>query len=293
MSSASSAKKKSDTDKTYEVDADNSDNTKPTTTAAVAPFDAAKAKEHQEAWAKYLGVKVETENSIGMKLRVIPPGTFTMGSDDGYLRSRPLHQVTLTKPFMLGTHEFTQAQYQKMMGTNQSNLKRRNNPVEMVNYDDASEFCRRLSELRAEKSAGRVYRLPTEAEWEFACRAGTTTKHSFGIDESKIGDYAWVSGNSNKSTHPVGGKQPNAWGLYDMHGNVLEWCSDWYGDYSDRAVTDPTGAGTGSRRVGRGGSWALAPELCRSAYRHRGLPSSRNNFYGSFGFRVCLSPTGQ
>ena len=290
MSSASSAKKKSDTDKTYEVDADNSDNTKPTTTAAVAPFDAAKAKEHQEAWAKYLGVKVETENSIGMKLRVIPPGTFTMGSDDGYLRSRPLHQVTLTKPFMLGTHEVTQAQYQKVMGTNQSNLKGRNNPVEMVNYDDASEFCRRLSELRAEKSAGRVYRLPTEAEWEFACRAGTTTRYSFGDNESELGQHAWWNGNSGKRTHPVGIKLPNALGLFDLHGNVREWCQDRYESYPRGAVTDPTGAASGSNRVFRGGSWDGTAVLCRSAYRNGRLPSFR---FSNRGFRVSLSPSGK
>ncbi|MDB4532797.1 SUMF1/EgtB/PvdO family nonheme iron enzyme [bacterium] len=257
---------------------------------AKAPFDAATAKEHQEAWAKYLGVEVETENSIGMKLSVIPPGTFTIGSDDGRDNEKPRHQVTLTKPFMLGTYEVTQDQYQRVIGTNPSKFKGVNNPVEMVSWTDAVEFCRRLSALPAEKAAGRVYRLPTEAQWEYACRAGTTTKYSFGDDESDLGDYAWYNANSRSTTHPVGGKLPNALGLHDMHGNVFEWCQDWYGAYPDRAVTDPTGTRTGSARVSRGGSWYYTAGNCRSAHRFRFIPSYRNLDYG---FRVCLSPSGK
>ena len=159
-----------------------------------------------------------------------------------------------------------------------------------MSWEDAVEFCRKLSELPVEKEAGNVYRLPTEAEWEYACRAGTTTKYSLGDDDSELGTYAWFTENSGSKSHPVGGKLPNAWGLYDMHGNVWEWCQDWYGAYPDRAVTDPTGTRTGSIRVHRGGSWSHAAENCRSAYRGRGYPSSR---YDYSGFRVSLSPSGK
>ncbi|MDG2221300.1 MAG: formylglycine-generating enzyme family protein, partial [Rubripirellula sp.] len=165
------------------------------------------------------------------------------------------------------------------------------NPVETVSWEDAVEFCRKLSELPKEKAAGHVYRLPTEAEWEYACRAATTTKYSFGDDGSQLGEYAWLEGNADSKTHPVGEKNPNAWGLYDMHGNVFEWCQDWYGDYSSDMVTDPTGASAGSGRVIRGGCWSLSAEDCRSAIRDRDLPSYRYFFDG--GFRVACVPSGQ
>ena len=224
-------------------------------------------------------------NSIGMDLKLLPAGVFKMGDKDDE------HEVTLTKPFMLGIHEVTQAQYEQVMGVNTSKFKGANNPVEQVIWDEAVEFCRKLSALPVEKRAGRVYRLPTEAEWEYACRAGTTTAYSFGDNESELFKYAWNTGNSVSATHAVGGKQPNAWGLYDMHGNVWEWCQDRYGDYPRGSVTDPGGATSGSRRVVRGGSWYGPAELCRSAYRYGRGPSDRN--YGFCGFRVCLSPSGQ
>ena len=189
----------------------------------------------------------------------------------------------------MGVHEVTQAQYEKVMGVNPSEFKGTANPVETVNWDDAVEFCRKLSELPAEKAAGNVYRLPTEAEWEYACRAGTTTKYSFGDNAWDSGDYHWSSYNADDKTHPVGGKKPNAWGLYDMHGNVSEWCQDWYCDYPSGTVTDPTGFALGLDRVRRGGSWG-SPTAQLSAYRDRQLPSYRSN-YG--GFRVCLSPSGK
>ena len=249
---------------------------------AIAPFEAPQAKAYQEAWAKYLGLDVEMENSIGMKLRMIPAGTFTMGE------GTDAHEVTLTKPFKMGVHEVTQAQYEQVTGSNPSKFKGADNPVEQVTWDQAVEFCRKLSELPAEKAAGNVYRLPTEAEWAYACRAGTTTKFSFGDDDSELGDYAWYSENSAKKTHPVGSKLPNAWGLYDMHGNVFEWCQDWSDAYPSGAVTDPTAPASGSDRVLRGGSWNNSAEICRSAFRRRNAPSFRNY---SFGFRVCLSPS--
>jgi formylglycine-generating enzyme required for sulfatase activity len=137
-----------------------------------------------------------------------------------------------------------------------------------MNSETAIEFCRRLSELPEEKAAGHTYRLPTEAEWEYACRAGTTTKYSFGDSDSELGDYAWCGINRGRATHPVGGKKPNAWGLYDMHGNVGEWCQDWVKSYPSGSVTDPTGPSSGKYRVVRGGSWVAVSKICRSAFRN-------------------------
>jgi formylglycine-generating enzyme required for sulfatase activity len=230
----------------------------------------------------------ESADSIGMEFKLIPAGKLTMG--EGVLA----HEVTLAEPFKLGVHEVTQAQYEQVMGVNPSRSKGANNPVEMVSWEDAVEFCRRLSELPAEKAADNVYRLPTEAEWEYACRAGATTKFSFGDDESELEQYDWCYENSlensGSSTNPVGRKRPNAWGLYDMHGNVKEWCQDWYGDYPSGSVTDPSGATSGSDRVLRGGSWCDTAEFCRSADRFGYEPSIR---YDLWGFRVCLSPSGK
>ena len=212
-----------------------------------------------------------------------------MGDANGGSDETP-HEVTLTQSFQMGIHEVTQEQYEQVMGNNPSEFKGANNPVDSVSWEEALEFCRKLSELPAEKSAGRVYRLPTEAEWEYACRAGTTTKYSFGDDDSKLGDYAWIGGNSGRTTHPVGSKKPNAWGLYDMQGNVWEWCQDRYGYYPGQAVTNPSGPTSGSVRVNRGGSWYGTAGFCRSAHRYWYKPSFR---YDSFGFRVCLSLSGQ
>ncbi|MDA7492884.1 formylglycine-generating enzyme family protein [bacterium] len=229
----------------------------------------------------------ESATSIGMEFKLIPAGKFIMGDASSEDNETP-HEVTLTKPFKLGVYEVTQEQYEKVMGVNPSKSKGANNPVENVSWEDAIEFCRKLSELPAEKEAGNVYRLPSEAEWEYACRAGTTTKFSFGDDESELGDYAWYDDNSDRNTHPVGGKKPNAWGLYDMHGNVWEWCQDWYWDYPSGSVTDPRGP-RGSYRVLRGGSWYAPAEYCRSACRGRRGPSDRI----LHGFRVSLSPSGK
>ena len=231
----------------------------------------------------------ESADSIGMKFKLIPAGTFIMG-DARVNKDWTPHEVILTTSFKMGVHEVTQAQYEQVMGVNPSEFKGADNPVETLSWDDAVEFCRRLSALPAEKAAGNVYRLPTEAEWEYACRAGTTTKYSFGDDESELRDHAWCSENSDVQTHRVGSKKPNAWGLYDMHGNVFEWCQDRYGDYPSGSVTDPTGPAVGSGRVIRGGGWSYPAEDCRSADRGWDYPSIRD--YG-LGFRVCLSPSGQ
>jgi formylglycine-generating enzyme required for sulfatase activity len=232
------------------------------------------AKEDQPA----APTETASVNSIGMQFELIPAGKFKMGFG--------AHQVTLTKPFYLGVYEVTQEQYERVMGTNPSDFNGAKNPVEQVSWEDAVEFCRKLSALPEEKAAGHVYRLPTEAEWEYACRAGTTTKYSFGDDESQLGAYAWFRENSGDRTHPVGQKKPNAWGLYDMHGNVWEWCQDWYGDLPAGAVTDPTGPSTGSLRVLRGGSWNDFAGRCRSASRRRSSPSYR---FSHLGFRLARS----
>ena len=210
----------------------------------------------------------ESTNSIGMEFKLIPAGKFTMGQGD------ESHEVTLTEPFLMGVHEVTQAQYKQVMGSNPSGFKGADNPVETVLWKEAMEFCRKLSSLPDEKAEGNVYRLPTEAEWEYACRAGTTTTYSFGDNESELGDHAWYADNSGKKTHPVGGKQPNAWGLYDMHGNILEFCQKPSYGYPQLHVL-------------RGGGWyGNGGASCRSVSRHVVSPYARTSNYG---FRVILT----
>jgi formylglycine-generating enzyme required for sulfatase activity len=238
----------------------------------------------------------EITNSIGMKLVLIPKGTFTMGSpasELGRYQNEVQHQVSISRDYYLGATEVTQAQYEELMGENPSYFQGERvdgggarNPVELIFWDDAVEFCKRLSELPEEKKAGRIYRLPTEAEWEYACRAGSKTSYCFGEDTRLMEQYAWYSQNSNVQTHPVGEKKPNAWGLYDMHGNVWEWCSDRYGEYPKASVTDPLGYPQGYGRIFRGGCWSSSGLECRAAYRYWDFPSFRRDF---FGFRVALS----
>ena len=226
---------------------------------------------------------VQITNSIGMRLVLIPAGQFQMGSpesdSEAYSDQKPQHTVRITKPFYLGVTEVTQEQYERVMGTNPSNFKGVQLPVEKVSWEEAVEFCRKLS-----AKEGRTYRLPTEAEWEYACRAGSQTKWCFGDNGSMLGEYAWYDDNSANTTRPVGEKKPNAWGLYDMYGNVWEWCSDWYGAYQSTAVDDPTGAGAGLLRVDRGGGWGSDARGCRSADRHVGTPGDRSDYLG---FRVA------
>jgi formylglycine-generating enzyme required for sulfatase activity len=235
----------------------------------------------------------ELTNSVGMKFRLIQPGTFMMGSPEseaGRYSDEGQHQVTLTNLYSMGIYPVTQSEYQRLMGSNPSQFKGDCHPVEQVSWEDATEFIKKLNGLSEERTAGRFYRLPTESEWEYACRAGSSTAYCFGENEARLGEYAWYGKNSGNKTHPVGQKKPNAWGLYDMHGNVWEWCSDWYGDYPSGAVTDPTGPSTGSCRVHRGGSWGSVALDCRSANpRSRGGPSNRNC---NLGFRLALSSLG-
>jgi len=239
---------------------------------------------------EFLALAQKVNEATGIKLVLITPGTFLMGSPSGEKdRSSdegPQTQVTLTKFYWLGATGVTQGQYQAVMGNNPSDFKNvgADAPVENVSWNDAMAFCRKLTER--EKAVGRlpegyVYTLPTEAQWEYACRAGTT-----GARYGNLDDIAWYFGNSGNTTHPVGQKQPNAWGLSDMIGNVWQWCSDWYGTYPGGSVSDPIGPASGPDRVRRGGSWSGTAGNCRSAIRAWLAPGYRFNFLG---FRLALS----
>jgi formylglycine-generating enzyme required for sulfatase activity len=247
----------------------------------------------------------------------IPPGTFRMGASTNELDSstldpsigeHPLTAVTIGKGFCMGKYEVTQGEYLAVMGTNPSyfngdrsgepppfnqnygtDLTR---PVETVTWFNATNYCGKLTQR--ELAAGRiatnsVYRLPTEAEWEYACRAWTSTRFSYGddLDYTSLPDYAWYDGNSGGTTHPVGQKLPNPWGLYDMHGNVEEYCQDIYNTYRGGIALDPQGPATGSGPVHRGGDWSHPNWGCRSAFRFGFSPD--NSFY-NLGFRVVLAP---
>jgi formylglycine-generating enzyme required for sulfatase activity len=220
--------------------------------------------------------------NVPLELIVIPGGEFTMGGDR-FDNEKPPHRVGVS-PFAIGKYQVTQAQWKAVMGNNPSKFQGDALPVERVSWEEAKAFCEKLSEM-----TGNEYRLPTEAEWEYAARAGSTGEYCFGDDERLLGDYAWYRENSDKKTHPVGQKTPNAFGLYDMHGNVWEWCSDWYGeDYYKElekggVAIDPRGPSAGSYRVNRGGGWDDIAVICRSAYRISDAPGFR---YDDLGFRL-------
>ncbi|MGE0609520.1 MAG: formylglycine-generating enzyme family protein, partial [Pirellulales bacterium] len=302
---------------------------------AIAPFDAAQARQHQEAWAAHLGVPVEFENSIGMKFVLIPPGEFTMGSTATEIEAAlvaaggdanwkehissegPRHKVILTQPLYLGVHEVTQPQYEKVMGQNPSHfapmgagkdavvgLDTSSSAVETVSWNDAAEFCAKLSEQEKLKPfyfrsgetvtmlEGTGYRLPTEAEWEFACRAGTTTRYWIGDKDEALPAAGWFGVNSGGRTHAVGELKANPLGLYDIHGNVWEWVQDWweptyYGQFREKPALDPDGpSSAGSRRVIRGGSWTYNASNCRASDRYAHGPSLRSL---NIGFRLALA----
>jgi len=215
------------------------------------------------------------KNSLGMALVKIPAGEFTAGSISGHHDEEPVHQVRIATSFYMGAHEVTQAQWAAVMGKNPSEFRDEKNPVERVSWHDAVEFCERLTQAE-----GHTYRLPSEAEWEYACRAGTRTRYYHGDEERGLGECAWHAGNAKKRPHPVAGKKPNAWGLYDMSGNVWEWCRSPYGPYPF-----PSLAGD-ALRVLRGGSWLNSPGNCRSAVRYRAQPDYRS---GNLGFRVVVT----
>jgi formylglycine-generating enzyme required for sulfatase activity len=216
-------------------------------------------------------------NRIGMGFVLIPDGEFQMGSTDGYDNERPVHLVRISKPFYLGKYEVTQRQWQAVMGENPSHfMGNLDLPVEQVSWEVAQKFVAKLNE----RESGERYRLPTEAEWEYAARAGSTTAYSYGNDSGRLGEYAWYDGNADGKTHPVGERKPNKWGLHGMHGNVWEWVQDWYGEYAAEAVTDPAGPAAGSSRVVRGGSWLNSARYCRSALRTLWHPGARHGYLG-------------
>ncbi|MDD4891212.1 MAG: formylglycine-generating enzyme family protein [Phycisphaerae bacterium] len=242
-------------------------------------------------------------DKVTMKLVLIPAGKFTMGSPESEQREAakaaastganeafaratvktegPPHEVTIVKPFYMGVYEVTQEQYEKVIGKNPSQFKGAQNPVDTVSWDDAVEFCKKLS-----AKTGKTVRLPTEAEWEYTCRAGSKTRFDYGNDGTYLGEHAWYTGNSDNKAHPVGQKKPNAWGLYDMHGNVSEWCSDYYADsYANAKDTDPQGPASGEARVARGGSWFDDHWDCKSASRNGPSPEDREP---RCGFRVSV-----
>jgi formylglycine-generating enzyme required for sulfatase activity len=233
---------------------------------------------------------------VEFNLARIPAGTFLMGSTEklpckNSNNSEDQHRVTISKPFYMGVSPITQAQYQAVMNANPSHFKGDDLPVEQVSWDDAVNFCQTLS-----RKTGRHFRLPTEAEWEYSCRAGTTTRFNTGkairgkdqanFDDGYLDDEDnLVTTISRKATTPVGRFPANAWGLYDMHGNVWEWCADWLGKYPTGPETDPKGPDGGTSRVMRGGSWQDIESECRSANRSGLYP---NFHYEYLGFRVVL-----
>jgi formylglycine-generating enzyme required for sulfatase activity len=216
-------------------------------------------------------------NSIGMEFVLIPAGEFQMGSNDGEEAEKPVHRVRISKAFYLGEYEVTQGQWQAVMGNNPSQFKGDPNlPVESVSWDDVQEFIRRLNA----REGGTKYRLPTEAEWEYAARAGTTTTYSFGNNPSQLGECVWYRDYAERKMHPVGQRKPSAWGLYDMHGNVWEWVQDWSSPYPPGFVTDPQGPSSGSSRVIRGGGLFGGAGGCRPAFRYSALPDDRSPYRG-------------
>jgi formylglycine-generating enzyme required for sulfatase activity len=230
-------------------------------------------------------VLIETlPGDIKLEIVMLPAGSFTMGSDE-YGNEQPKHQVTLKK-FAITKYPVTQEQYQAIIGSNPSHFKNNpKNPVECVNWNDAQIFCRKLNLI-----TGKKYRLPSEAEWEYACRAGTQTRYYFGDDEKQLGNYAWYDKNSGSKTHPVGQKKPNNWGIFDMNGNVWEWCEDGWHDNYKKAPTDGSSwndnHSRSSSRILRGGSWGVNSRNCRAADRLRFVTDDR---YFNRGFRLALS----
>ena len=253
----------------------------------VVPFTEAKAKEAQKELAKVLQKEVEEKANLGkgvnLEMVLIPAGKFKMGSPEsekGLSTNEQQHEVTLTKPFYMGKHEVTQEQWEAVMGKNPSDTKGAKLPVTDVSWDDCQEFIKKLN---ASTMGG--YRIPYEAEWEFACRAGTATAYSFG-GEITPKDANYRDSNIGKPV-AVGSYKPNAFGLYDMHGNVFEWCEDWYGNYTAGSATDPKGSATGESRVLRGGSFFNYDSNARSSFRNNLTPSNRLFFNG---FRLARTP---
>lgn len=230
-------------------------------------------------------ISIPVKDGISIEMVKVEAGTFMMGATsemkDPYDWEKPVHQVTLTNDYYMGKYEVTQALWQAVMGNNPSHFKGENLPVETVNWNECQEFISKLNSM-----TGRKFRLPTEAEWEYAARGGKKSRGYQYSGSNSISDVAWYDGNSGSKTHPVGTKQANELGIYDMSGNVYEWCSDRYGFYSSSSQTNPTGAYFMSRRVGRGGCWDCNAWYCRSSFRNGSTPDSRDS---GLGLRLVLS----
>ncbi len=232
---------------------------------------------------------VDARMPDGLQFVQIPFGEFEMGSPPGETgrgRDETPLRVRISRPFEMSIHEITQDQFEFVMGANPSQFKGPSHPVDQVTWEEAVKFCENLTQISRRQGTEYGFRLPTEAEWEYACRAGSTTMFSFGDDPSLLGDHAWFIGNSGGTSHPVGQKNPNSWGLYDMHGNVFEWCQDCYYQHR-KGGDDPLGPSSGDGRTLRGGAWYNAPRYHRSANRGQNRPKHRDTGYG---FRIVRGP---
>jgi len=230
--------------------------------------------------------KTKTETNLtdlNFDMVYVRGGTFTMGSNEGDADEKPTHQVTLSD-FYIGKYEVTQKQWKALMGTNPSEFKGDNLPVEKVSWNDVQEFIKKLN-----AKTGKKYSLPTEAQWEYAAGGGANnrTKWAGTNSESSVGTYIWYDGNSGNKTYPIGTKNPNQLGIYDMSGNVWEWCLDWYGNYSSDSQTNTKGAQSGTHRIGRGGGWGDYNPYCRVTNRSKGIPTNTIN---DLGFRIVFIP---
>lgn len=227
---------------------------------------------------------IRLDEGMVLELQWVPPGEFLMGSpeaEEGHETGEsPQHPVRFAHGFWLGTYPVTQQQWQAIMASNPSKYVDPCQPVEMVSWIDAQAFVNRLNELTQ-----RACRLPTEAQWEYACRGGTTTRFNAGDSEDDLAAAAWYTANSDAHPHSVGGRKPNSLGLYDMHGNVFEWTADWFGPYTEGPGVDPAGPPHGTRRVLRGGCCLCSPENCRVANRYDKAPDGKNF---NIGFRVAM-----
>ena len=230
-------------------------------------------------------ISIPVKNGISIDMVKVEAGTFMMGATsemkDSYGWEKPVHQVTLTNDYYMGKYEVTQALWEAVMGSNPSYFKGDNLPVEKMSWNDCQEFISKLNSM-----TGRKFRLPTEAEWEYAARGGKKSRSYQYSGSSNISDVAWYDGNSGSKTHPVGTKQANELGIYDMSGNVYEWCQDWYGSFSSSSQTNPTGSDSGSNRVFRGGGWNCNAGCCRSSFRCYITPDIRDYYLG---LRLALS----
>jgi formylglycine-generating enzyme required for sulfatase activity len=218
-------------------------------------------------------VALDLGGGVKLELVLIRPGSFMMGDEKGGNDEKPVHKVNITKPFYMGQYKVTQQQWEAVMGANPSTAKDPKNPVERVNWDDCQAFLKKLNGKFGSQTV--KFSLPTEAQWEYACRAGKATQYCFGDKKSDLGRYAWYLENSKGKIHPVGEKKPNAWNLYDMQGDAWEWCADWYNKayYKPSLANDPTGPASGTFRVCRGSNWESMAVDCRCAFRVFALPS--------------------